>query len=309
MSYKGRDVLTLQEFSPDEILYILKTAKDLKEKQRTNQQHRLLEGKQLALIFQKPSTRTRVSFEVAMNELGGSSLYLSANDLQLGRGETIADTARVLSRYVHCIMARVYKQKDVEDLAAEASVPVINGLSDLSHPMQILADLLTVQEKKGKIKGVKIAFVGDGNNVCNTLLVGCTKLGADISVACPKNYQPNQDYLSWAKKNAEASGSRVTITEDPTQAVEKADVVYTDVFVSMGADAEREQRMKVFLPKYQVTEKLFSGASHDAIFMHDLPAHRNEEVVPGVIDGPRSVVWDQAENRMHTSKAVLSLIT
>jgi ornithine carbamoyltransferase len=244
-----------------------------------------------------------------MNELGGSSLYLSANDMQLGRGETIADTARVLSRYVHCIMARVYKQKDVEDLAAEASVPVINGLSDMSHPMQILADLLTIQEKKGKIKGVKVAFIGDGNNVCNTLLVGCTKLGADISVACPKNYQPDAKQLSWAKKNAEASGSTITITEEPSKAADRADVVYTDVFVSMGEDAEREQRMKVFLPKYQVTEKLFSGASPDAIFMHDLPAHRNEEVAPAVIDGPRSVVWDQAENRMHTAKAVLSLIT
>jgi len=243
-----------------------------------------------------------------MNELGGSALYLSANDMQLGRGETIGDTARVLSRYVHCIMARVYKHKDVEDLAAEASVPVINGLSDLSHPMQILADLQTIWEKKGKIKGVKVAFIGDGNNVCNSLLVGCTKLGADISVACPTRYQPDPQHLSWAKQNAETSGSKITITPDPAKAVEKADVVYTDVFVSMGADAEREERMKVFLPKYQVTKELLSKASTDAVFMHDLPAHRGEEVAADVIDGPRSVVWDQAENRMHTSKAVLSLL-
>jgi len=243
-----------------------------------------------------------------MNELGGSALYLSANDMQLGRGETIADTARVLSRYVHCIMARVYKHKDVEDLAAEASIPVINGLSDLSHPMQILADLQTIWEKKGKIRGVKVAFIGDGNNVCNTLLVGCTKLGADISVACPTQYQPDPQHLRWAKENAATSGSKVIITQDPATAVDQTDVVYTDVFVSMGADAEREQRMKVFLPKYRVTKELFSKASPEAIFMHDLPAHRGEEVASDVIDGPRSVVWDQAENRMHTSKAVLSLL-
>jgi len=243
-----------------------------------------------------------------MNELGGSALYLSANDMQLGRGETIADTARVLSRFVHCIMERVYKHKDVEDLAAEASVPVINGLSDLSHPMQILADLLTIWEKKGKVKGVKVAFIGDGNNVCNTLLVGCTKLGADISVACPSGYQPDPQHLVWAKQNAAASGSRVVITQEPAEAVEGAGVVYTDVFVSMCEDAERERRMKVFLPKYQVTKQLLSAASADAVFMHDLPAHRGEEVAPDVIDGPKSIVWDQAENRMHTAKAVLSLL-
>ena len=243
-----------------------------------------------------------------MNELGGSALYLSANDMQLGRGETIADTARVLSRYVHCIMARVYRHKDVEELAAEASVPVINGLSDLSHPMQILADLQTIWEKKGKIKGVKVAFIGDGNNVCNTLLVGCTKLGADISVACPGRYQPDPQHLTWAKENAVTSGSKITITQDPAAAVENADVVYTDVFVSMGADAEKEERMKVFLPKYQVTNELLSKASPNAVFMHDLPAHRGEEVATDVIDGARSIVWDQAENRMHTSKAVLTLL-
>ena len=243
-----------------------------------------------------------------MSELGGSALYLSANDMQLGRGETIADTGRVLSRFVHGIMARVYQQKDIDELAAYAAVPVINGLSNLTHPMQILADLLTIQEKKGKIKGVKVAFIGDGNNVCNSLLVGCTKLGADISVACPEEYRPDPQHLSWAKQNASTSGSRISVATDPQAAAKDADVVYTDVFVSMGEDAERTQRMKIFLPKYQVTRKTLSVASGNVIFMHDLPAHRGEEVAADVIDGPNSVVWDQAENRMHTAKAVLSLL-
>lgn len=243
-----------------------------------------------------------------MNQLGGSALYLSANDLQLGRGETIADTARVLSRFIDGIMARVYEQKDIEELAAEATVSVINGLSNLTHPMQILADLMTVWEKKQKLRGIKIAFIGDGNNVCNSLLVGCTKLGADITVACPSEFEPDPTHISWAKENAAKSGSKIEITSEPETASKGANVVYTDVFVSMGQDAERDRRLKAFLPKYQVTNKILALASSDVIFMHDLPAHREEEVAPEVIDGPRSVVWDQAENRMHTAKAVLSLL-
>jgi len=260
------------------------------------------------MIFQKPSTRTRVSFEVAMSQLGGTALYLSSSDLQLGRGETISDTAKVLSRYVDGIMARVYEQKDLEELAAAASVPVINGLSNLTHPMQILADLLTIWEKKGRVTGVKVAYVGDGNNVCNSLLVGCTKLGANIAVACPPDYRPEGQHLAWARENAAKSGSEITITTEPAEATRGADVVYTDVFVSMGQDAERERRAKAFLPKYRVTDETLKTASLDVIFMHDLPAHRGEEVTNEVIDGPHSVVWDQAENRMHTAKAVLSLL-
>lgn len=263
-----------------------------------------LRGRTLAMIFSKPSTRTRVSFEVAMTQLGGHAVYLGWNDLQLGRGETIADTARTLSRYVDCITARLFKHQEIEELARHSTVPVINALTDLHHPCQTLADLMTIQEHKGRLKNIKVAWVGDGNNVCNSLLLGCTLVGTDISVACPRGYEPPPDIVSKARTNSERSGCRLEILNDPTAAVKDADVVYTDVFVSMGMEAERERRMRDF-EGFQVTPRLMEAAKRDAIFMHCLPARRGEEVSEEVIDGRWSVVWDQAENRLHAQKALL----
>jgi len=302
---KGRDFLTLQEFSSKEIWKILKLSKHLKKGGKPPTR---LKGKILAMIFQKPSTRTRVSFEVAMKQLGGEALYLSWNELQLGRGETIADTARVLSRYVNGITARVYAHSDLEELAKYATVPVINALSNLCHPIQILADLFTIWEKKGTVKNLKVAYIGDGNNVCNSLLIGCSKLGINFSAACPEGYEPDEKFLSLALKNAEESGAKIEIVKEPFKAVENADFVYTDVIVSMGQENEREKRLKVFLPKYQVTNELLKATFKNAYFMHPLPCHRGEEVTSEVIDGLNSIVWDQAENRLHTTKALLSLL-
>jgi len=308
VNLKGRDLLTLQDFTKEEIEFILSTAIDLKRKQKRGEKHHLLEDKTLGLIFQKPSTRTRVSFEVAMRQLGGYALYLGWNDLQLGRGETIEDTGRVLSRYVDGIMARVFSHDDLIKLAKGASVPVINGLSDLTHPCQILADLLTIKEKKGDFKGLKLTFVGDGgNNVSHSLLIGATKVGMDITIGTPEGYIPNEQILKWAQENAKHSGSKIEIVHDPVKAVEGADVIYTDVWVSMGMEKEKEKRLKVF-PPFQVNSKLLSHASQDAIVMHCLPAHRGVEITDDVLDGPQSGVFDQAENRLHAQKGLLALL-
>jgi len=305
---RGRDFLTLQDFTYEELKFLLDTALDLKRARKRGHFESILRGKTLAMIFQKPSTRTRVSFEVAMSDLGGRALYLRWDDLQLGRGETIADTARVLSRYVEGIMARVFSHKDVEELAKYANIPVINGLSDLTHPCQILADLLTVLEKKTVLKGLKLAFVGDGNNVCNSLLIGCTKMGMNISVATPKKYRPREEIIQWAMENAQKSGSKVEILESPQEAVKDADVIYTDVFVSMGEEKVAQEKLQAF-QGYQVNKELVNYAKKDYIFMHCLPAHRGQEVTDEVIDDPvHSVVWDQAENRLHAQKAVLALL-
>ncbi len=303
---KGRDFLTLQEFSREEVWKILKTARRLKGSSKGV--GKPLAGKNFAMIFQKPSTRTRVSFEVAVQQLGGHAIYLDWSQLQLGRGETVADTARVLDRYVNGIVARVFAQRDLVELAQYAKVPVINALSDLYHPCQAVCDLYTVWERKDSLEGLKLAYVGDGNNVCNSLLIGCSKMGMDISVACPEKYKPYGGAVKWALENAKESGSKMEVTEDPCKAVKGAHIVYTDVFVSMGAEAERQKRLKTFLPKYQVNSELFKYAAEEALFMHCLPAHRGEEVTAEVMDGPRSIVWDQAENRLHTAKALLSLI-
>ena len=308
MSIRGRDFLTLQDYTAEELWQILKISKHLKERALLGEHPDVLRGRSLAMIFQKPSTRTRVSFEIAMTQLGGHVLNLSANELQLGRGETVADTAKVMSRYVDGIMARVYSHNDLLELAAHANIPVINGLSDLFHPCQALADLFTIWEKKGDLEGLKLSFVGDGNNVCNSLLVGCSKLGLDMAVACPKGYEPDGKVLQWAKTNSERTGTTITITREPSEAVEGADVIYTDVIVSMGQDVEKEKKLKTFLPTYQVNSDLLAKASREAVFMHCLPAHRGEEVTDDVIDGPQSVVWDQAENRMHAQKGVLALL-
>jgi len=307
VNLKGRDLLSLRDFTPEEVAAILDLAGDLKEKQRRGVPHPYLRGKTLGMIFQKSSTRTRVSFEVAMCQLGGYPMFLSANDLQLGRGETIADTARVLSRYLDGIMIRTYAQADVEELARHAAIPVINGLTDLLHPCQILADLQTIREHKGKLAGLKLAYVGDGNNVCHSLLFGCAKTGLHISVASPEVYKPQEEIVRMAQEDAALTGSRVEIGADPVEAVSDADVVVTDVWASMGQEAEQDRRVKVFAP-YQVNEKLVAHAKPDFIFLHCLPAHRGEEVTEGIIDGPRSVVWDEAENRLHAQKAVLTLI-
>jgi len=308
VNLRGRDFLTLQDFTYEELKFLLDTALELKRARKRGHLEPVLSGKTLAMIFQKPSTRTRVSFEVAMSDLGGRALYLRWDDLQLGRGETVADTARVLSRYVDGIMARVFSHKDLEELAKYADIPVINGLSDLTHPCQILADLLTILEKKTTLRGLKLTFVGDGNNVCNSLLIGCTKMGMDISVATPKKYRPREEFIQWAMENAQESGSKVEILESPEEAVKDADVIYTDVFVSMGEEEIAKEKMQAF-QGYQVNKELLKHAKKDYIFMHCLPAHRGQEVTDEVIDDPvHSVVWDQAENRLHAQKAVLALL-
>ena len=303
---KGRDFLTLRDFSADEILEILKLAKKVKGSR--NMFRGALDGRGVAMIFEKPSTRTRISFEMAVSELGGTPIYLRPMEMQLKRGESLADTARVLSRYVSLIMARVYEYETLVDLAKWAEIPVVNGLSNINHPLQTLADLLTIWERFGRFREVKIAWIGDGDNVCNSLLVGAAKLGLNVAVATPKGYEPNKEFVDEALKEAEKSGSSIEFYEDPVEAVSGADVVMTDTFVSMGMEAEAEKRLKIFLPKYQVTADLMKHAKPDAIFMHPLPAHRGQEVSAEVIDGERSAVWDQAENRLHTSKALLLML-
>jgi len=300
MKLEGRDLLSLKELDAEEILTILDTADLFKKERRQGILHKPLQNKTLALIFEKPSTRTRVSFEVAMKELGGNTVVLHSSEMQLARGETIEDTARVLSRYVHAAMLRVIRHSDLVRFAEAATIPVINGLSDLYHPCQILADLQTIREAKRGLSGLKIAWVGDGNNnVANTYIVAAAKLNLNFNLACPREYQPKEEVLQ------EARNAKVYITEDPIEAVTDADVVITDTFISMGKEDEREKRLSVFLPKYQVNKRLMEIAKRDAIFLHCLPAHRGEEVTDDVIDGKWSVVWEEAENRLHTQKAIL----
>lgn len=300
-------LLSIHHLTFEEVESILKLSEKLKKQQQEGVQHHLLKGKTLGMIFTKSSTRTRVSFEVGMYQLGGYPLFLSANDIQLGRGETIYDTAQVLSRYINGIMIRTFKQSDVEELAKYGNIPVINGLTDLLHPCQILADLFTIYEHKGTLKGLKLAYLGDGNNVANSLLHGCAKVGMDISVASPKGYQCNEQIVEEAKEDAKKSGSKIVLTDDPVKAITDADVVYTDTWVSMGQEEEKETRIKAFMP-YQVDDNLFSKAKEDAIFLHCLPAYRGYEVAESIIDGPQSVVFDEAENRLHVQKAIMALL-
>ncbi|ARA97509.1 MULTISPECIES: ornithine carbamoyltransferase [Geobacillus] len=304
MSLKGRDFLTLLDFSTEEIFELLALAGDLKAKQKAGMPYTPLAGKTMAMIFEKPSTRTRVSFEVGMIQLGGSALYLNSNDLQLGRGETIADTARVLSQYVDVIMIRTFAHQKVEELAEYASIPVINGLTDDDHPCQALADLLTIYEVKKTFQGVKLAYVGDGNNVANALLAAAAKVGMDVAIACPPGYEPKAAYVEAARQIGEKTGATVTVTHDPLEAVAGADAIYTDVWTSMGQESESDERLQVFQP-YQVNEALVKAAKPDYIFLHCLPAHRGEEVTAGVMDGPNSMVFEQAGNRLHAQKAIL----
>jgi len=304
---KGKSLASLDHFTREEIEQILKTSGVLKLQLLRGQEHPVLKGKTLAMIFEKPSTRTRVSFEVGMWQLGGYALYLSSGDLQLGRGETIADTARTLSRYVNGIMARVFFHQTILDLIQHSKVPVINGLSDFSHPCQGLADLFTVYEKKGRLEGLKLAYVGDGNNVAHSLIDGCSNVGMNIVLACPKGYEPDSKVVAQGKKEARKNGSEVRVTDNPKEAVKGADIIYTDVWASMGKEKEHAERVKILKP-YQVNSKLVKGAKEDYIFMHCLPAHRGEEVTDEVADSKNSVIFDQAENRLHTQKALMALI-
>lgn len=302
-----KHLVSLNDLTPKEIDEILKLAVKLKKEHKEGTKHPLLEGKTLGMIFSKSSTRTRVSFEVGMVQLGGYPLFLNSGDIQLGRGEPIYDTAQVLSRYLDGIMIRTFKHSDVEDLAKYGTIPVINGLTDLMHPCQILADLMTIGEHKGTLKGLKLAYVGDGNNVANSLLHGCALVGMDIAVATPEGYDCDAGIIEEAQGSAKLSGSGILLTRDPVEAVKNADVVYTDTWVSMGQEAEKEKRMAIFMP-YQVNKELMAHAKKDAIFLHCLPAYRGYEVTEEVIDGPQSVIFDEAENRMHAQKAVMVLL-
>jgi len=304
---KGRDLLSIADLTEEEFWEVLEFAKLLKLETIAGKRHEYLKGKTLAMIFQKPSTRTRVAFEVGMYQLGGYALYLSSNDMQLRRGETIADTARVLSRFVDGIMARVFDHQDVVDLAKYGSVPVINGLSDEEHPSQVLADFLTIWEKFGTLKGLKLAYVGDGNNVAHSLLLAAGLVGMDIAVSTPEGYEPKSFYVEKAKELAARHGSSVQVLRDPVEAVTGANAVYTDVWASMGQEAEHEERLKIFKP-YQVNPELMRHADKHAIFLHCLPAHRGEEVVDEVADSPQSAIFDEAENRLHAHKAILALL-
>jgi ornithine carbamoyltransferase len=304
---KGRDFLRVNDWTPEELTLVLDLADRLKARQRERVPHRHLEGRSLGMIFQKPSTRTRVSFEVGIAQLGGTGLYLAAGDLQLGRGETIRDTATVLSRYLDGIMIRTFRQADVDELAEHAEVPVLNGLTDEFHPCQALADVMTIRERLGTFEGVRVAYLGDGNNVCHSLMVACAKLGADFVAATPAGYEPSDEVVGWARDAAEAAGSTVELTTDPRAAASGADVLYTDVWTSMGQDEERERRL-ADLAGYGIDEGTVALASERAVVLHCLPAHYGEEIAEDVLYGPSSAVWDQAENRLHAQKALMALV-
>ena len=302
-SLKGRHFTLVADWSRDELLAVLGLADDLKERRHRGEEHHLLPGRTLGMIFQKSSTRTRVSFEVGIAELGGHGLYLAASDLQLGRGETLRDTATVLSRYLHGLMIRTFAQADVEELARHATIPVINGLTDSSHPCQALADVMTIRERFGRLEGVRVAYLGDGNNVCASLMVACAKLGAEFVAATPEGYEPEERALELAR---EAGGSP-ELTDDPRAAAEGADALYTDVWTSMGQEEERERRLRD-LAGFGIDDELVGLAGESAIVLHCLPAHYGEEITEDVLYGPQSAVWDQAENRLHAQKALMALV-
>lgn len=298
--------MSLQDLRSDQILDVLHHASSLKNQFKVEgSSSKCLDGKILGMIFQKPSTRTRISFETAMLQLGGHAINLSFSDLQLSRGESVEDTARTVSLYVDIMMARVYDHKDIEQLSEYSTIPVINGLSDLFHPCQILADLLTISEYKKKLRGINLAFIGDGNNICNDLLLGCSKLGINIRVSTPIGFEPLDWVVEIAKTSSKKNESTLLITSDPTEAVVDADVIITDTHISIGKENELDSREKIFFPKYQVNDKLIRYAKKDYIFMHCLPAKRGKEVTPQIIDGPHSAVWSEAENRLHVQKALL----
>ena len=302
-----KHLLSIHDLTVAETEQILSVAGELKAQLKKVIPHPLLKGKTLGMIFSKSSTRTRVSFEVGMFQLGGHALFLSSNDIQLGRGESIYDTANVLSRYLDGIMIRTFDQKDVEDLAHYGSIPIINGLTDLLHPCQALTDMLTIYEHKGKLSGLKLAYLGDGNNMAHSLLYAGAKLGMEVAVATPKGFECDPEIVANAKEDAKQTGAVIDVSHDPIRAAKNADAIYTDTWVSMGQSGSKESRLATFHP-YQVNEKLMSHAKEDAIFLHCLPAYRGYEVTEEVIDGPQSVIFDEAENRLHTQKAIMALL-
>jgi ornithine carbamoyltransferase len=306
MTLKGRSFIDLSDFERFELRQVLDAGHELKREQKRGESHELLKGKSLAMIFMKSSTRTRVSFEVGMTQLGGHALYLESGGTQLGRGETIGDTARVLSRYCDVIMARVFAHSDVADLAKYATVPVINGLSDLLHPCQIMADMMTIEEHRGSLEGQKIVYMGDSNNVSNSIMQGCTIMGMNVTIGSPKGYTPSEKILKKATQLSKKYGTTLEVISNPDEAAKGADVIYTDTFFSMGQ--ERSKEKEVALMPFQVNKTLVEKAKKDVIVMHCLPAHRNEELTSEVMDGPRSVVFDQAENRLHAQKGIMALI-
>lgn len=307
VNMKGKSLISIHDLTIEEVYEIFDVAKSLKEKLLTGEPHRLLEGKTLGMIFSKPSTRTRISFETGIYQLGGLGMYFGANDLQLKKSESVADTARVLSRYLSGIMIRTFDHQDVIDLAKYGSIPVINGLTDLLHPCQVLTDLFTILEKRRVLKGLKLAYIGDGNNMAHSLLNGCSKVGMDIAIASPSGYKPLEEIVNNAKANAKYMGSKVEILDDPVAAVKDADIIYTDVWASMGQEKEAEDRKKKFI-KYQVNTELVKNAKDDYLFMHCLPAHRGDEVTNEVADSANSVIFDEAENRLHVQKAIMALV-
>ncbi|CDN42451.1 MULTISPECIES: ornithine carbamoyltransferase [Paenibacillus] len=304
---KGRDFLALADYTPEELRYLIELAIELKRVQKSGEAYHPLKGKTLGMIFEKASTRTRVSFEVGMYQLGGQALFLSGNDLQIGRGEPISDTAQVLSRYLDGIMIRTFAHRTVIELARASTVPVINGLTDSEHPCQVMADYQTVLEHKGKLEGLKVAYIGDGNNMAHSLLMGAAKLGLHMSVATPEGYEPDAAIVKQTQAVASGTGSVIHVCRDPREAIEGADIVYTDVWASMGQEAEQAERERAFAG-YQVNEDLTKHAKADYLFMHCLPAHRGEEVSEGVIDGKHSIVFDEAENRLHAQKAIMAAL-
>jgi ornithine carbamoyltransferase len=301
---QDKDLLTLRQLSPEAILQLLESAATIKQKWTSGEDYTPLKNKTLGMIFEKSSTRTRVSFEVGMLQLGGHALFLSSNDIQIGRGETISDTAKVLSQFVDGIMIRTFGHEKIEELAAAATIPVINGLTDQYHPCQAFADLLTIQELKGKLAGLKMAYIGDGNNVAHSLMIACAKTGIDFVIACPDGYKPDAEIVAYAKKEALLQGCEVLVTSSPIEAVEQADVIYSDVWTSMGQEEENAVRLEAF-KDYQINAELVKHAKEDYLFMHCLPAHREEEVTADIIDGPNSVIFHQAGNRLHAQKAIL----
>lgn len=306
-SLRGRDFISIHDFSAEEIAYLLEIGAEIKKMRKSGIPHAYLAGKTLGMIFQKASTRTRVAFEVGMYQLGGHALFLSPRDIQLGRGETIKDTALVLSRMLDGIMIRTFDHDEVLELARWASIPVINGLTDLLHPTQVIGDLMTIKEHKGGLKGLKLAFIGDGNNVAHSLLFGGAKVGMDVVVASPSGFEPDAKIMAMAAEDAKQTGARLWVVKDPEEAVAGADVVYTDVWASMGQEDQAEEKEKQFL-RFQVNQKLLSLAHQDAVVLHCLPAKRGKEITDEVMDGPQSAVFDESENRLHAHKAIMAAV-
>ncbi len=305
-SFSGKSFISIHDFTTEQIMRVMDLAAVLKAERKAGVPHPILKGKTLGMIFLKPSTRTRISFEVAIWQLGGYGLFLNANDLQLKRGETVADTARVLSRYLDGIMIRTFAHSDVIELAREGSIPIINGLTDLLHPCQVMADLQTGIEKFGSLKGRKLAYIGDGNNMVHSLMYGGAKVGMHVACACPAGYEPDQEVVAAARADGATTGAKMEVVRDPKEAARGADILYTDVWASMGQEAEHEKRVRDF-QGYQINAELVSMANPDCIVMHCLPAHRGEEITDDAADGPHSVLWDEAENRLHAQKAILAL--